>query len=160
MYKDLSAKKRPQVVGTLKVIDIESNESEPPQKLCKIEGNVGSTKKVTVKKEVESGKGQPSEVEIVTPKLIKKALPSDIENTMYCWKCTSIFDSIHDLQKHKKTCYVSKWLLCTNANCKKDFSQKSLMLQHYRSIHEGILTSAILVKKHSHLRKFSRIMLK
>ena len=77
MYKDPSVKKRPQVVGTLKVIDVESNESEPAQKLCKVEGNVGSTKKVTVKKEVESATAKPSKVEIVvTPKPVKKELPS------------------------------------------------------------------------------------
>ena len=126
------------MVGTLKVIAVESNESEPAQKLRKVEGNVGSTKKVTVKKEVESATAKPSKVEIVvTPKPVKKELPSDIENTMYSWKCNSTFDSIHDLHKHEKTCYVSKQFICTDANCKKDFSQKLLMLQHYRSIHKG-----------------------
>ena len=60
---------------------------------------------------------------------VKKELPDDLENTIYCTKCNSVFDNVKDLCVHEKGWYVCK--------CDKDFGQNSIMLQHYHSIHEG-----------------------
>ena len=68
---------------------------------------------------------------------VKKELPDNLENTIYCTKCNTVFDNVRDLHVHEKGCYAYKRFKCKHPKCDKDFSRNSIMLQHYRSIHEG-----------------------
>ena len=62
---------------------------------------------------------------------VKKELPDDLENTIYGTKCNSVFHNVKDLCVHEKGCYVCKRFKCKHPKCDKDFSQNSIMLQHY-----------------------------
>ena len=85
---------------------------------------------------MESAQGKDSEVEVVvTPKSVKSC--HQILRTQCIAGNVTQFLIASMICVNRRKLAVSKWFLCTDANCKKDFSQKSLMLQHYRSIHEG-----------------------
>ena len=68
------------------------------------------------------------------PKVKKEAPP---EGSISCLKCNSVFDTVDKLTKHEKGCYVKYSYECMDKKCTQTFSQKSLMNQHYWSMHMG-----------------------
>ena len=68
------------------------------------------------------------------PKVKKEAPP---EGSISCLKCNSVFDTVNQLTKHEKGCYVKYSYECMDKKCTQTFSQKSLMNQHYWSTHMG-----------------------
>ena len=102
----------------------------------------GSSKKIKLeitepeKKTLSRGRPKSGNVDDLHV-FVKKELPDDLENTIYCTKCNTVFDNVKDLCVHEKGCYVCKRFKCKHPKCDKDFSQNSIMLQHYCSIHEG-----------------------
>ena len=67
---------------------------------------------------------------------VKKEAPS--EDSIFCLKCNETFDSIEDLNAHAKSkCYTKYSYKCLDKKCKKTFSQKSNMQQHYYTVHLG-----------------------
>ena len=67
---------------------------------------------------------------------VKKEVPSD--DAIYCIKCNETFDSLDALNDHSKNkCYTRYSYNCLDKKCKKTFSQKSNMQQHYYTVHLG-----------------------
>ena len=67
---------------------------------------------------------------------VKKEVPSD--DDIYCIKCNEKFDSVDALNDHSKNkCYTRYSYNSLDKKCKKTFSQKSNMQQHYYTVHLG-----------------------
>ena len=64
---------------------------------------------------------------------VKKEVPSD--DAIYCIKCNDSVDALNDHSKNK--CYTRYSYNCLDKKCKKTFSQKSNMQQHYFTVHLG-----------------------
>ena len=120
-------------VGTGKLSDSgKRSNSDPCGSSKKIKLEITEPEKKTFSRgRPKSGNADDSHV------FVKKELPDDLENTIYCTKCNTVFDNVKDLCVHEKGCYVCKRFKCKHPKCDKDFSQNSIMLQHYCSIHEG-----------------------
>ena len=55
---------------------------------------------------------------------------------IFCTKCNKVFLSVDDLQKHEKSCYKGRRYNCFFQGCDKSFSQRSIMHQHYKGVHQ------------------------
>ena len=66
-------------------------------------------------------------------KKVVKPLPHGLQ--IYCMKCHEIFQSTDELTSHEKDCFKGRRYACSDNNCTKVFSQKSLMHQHYKAVH-------------------------
>ena len=56
-----------------------------------------------------------------TRKVKKEAPPED---SISCLKCNSVFDTVDQLNKHEKGCYVKYSYECIDKQCTQTFSQK------------------------------------
>ena len=60
-------------------------------------------------------------------------MPADTD--IFCNECNEVFKTTDGLAKHKKECFIGRHYPCSDSDCVKIFSQKSLMHQHYKVIH-------------------------
>ena len=55
---------------------------------------------------------------------------------IFCTKCDEIFQTVDELVSHEKTCYKGRRYPCTWPGCTHINSQKSLLHQHVKGVHE------------------------
>ena len=56
--------------------------------------------------------------------------------SIFCTKCDEIFQTVDELVSHEKTCYKGHRYPCTWPGCVHINSQKSLLRQHVKGVHE------------------------
>ena len=56
---------------------------------------------------------------------------------IFCTKCDEIFGTVDELVSHEKQCYKGRRYPCTWPGCKHTNSQKSLLRQHVKGVHEN-----------------------
>ena len=56
--------------------------------------------------------------------------------SIFCTKCDEIFQTVDELVSHEKTCYKGHRYPCTWPGCVHINSQKSLLCQHVKGVHE------------------------
>ena len=56
--------------------------------------------------------------------------------SIFCTKCDEIFQTVDELVSHEKTCYKGCRYPCTWPECAHINSQKSLLCQHVKGVHE------------------------
>ena len=57
--------------------------------------------------------------------------------SIFCNKCDQVFVTVDELVSHEKQCYKGRRYPCTWPGCKHINSQKSLLRQHIKGIHEN-----------------------
>ena len=72
------------------------------------------------------------------PRKAKGPKPKDPDG-LFCSKCFKGFSDSTQLEHHEQACFLGRCYPCPWPNCNHVNSQKSLMQQHYRSIHLGKL---------------------
>ena len=66
---------------------------------------------------------------------IKKELPEGSD--IYCSKCNEVFDTAQELEAHEKSCFKGKRYPCSHPGCDHVNSQKSLLREHVKGVHEN-----------------------
>ena len=57
--------------------------------------------------------------------------------SIFCTKCDQVFGTVDELASYKKQCYKGHQYPCTWPGCKHINSQKSLLRQHIKGVHEN-----------------------
>ena len=68
------------------------------------------------------------------PRTIRKAKPKNPDG-LFCSKCYEGFPDRASLDQYEQNCFLGRRYPCPWPGCKHINSQKSLMQQHYRSVH-------------------------
>ena len=89
------------------------------------------------------------------PKRVKGPKPKDSEG-LFCSKCYKGFPQITELENHEHNCFLGRCYPCPWPNCKHVNSQKSLMQQHYRSVHLGKAIHMQIMWQRVHIQKNKR----
>lgn len=70
------------------------------------------------------------------PIVKQEPVDPDDDDVIFCTKCNETFINTTDLKNHEKKCFTGRRYGCFFPGCDKSFSQRSIMHQHYKGVHQ------------------------
>ena len=109
---------------------MEAEEAAYRKELAKKQNALGEQRRVKPKREsVLSG--------VVMPQSNTGSQAGDENQLICCLKCKEVFQDVDELQLHEKKCFLGRRYPCKYPGCGHVNSQKSLLNEHIKGVHEN-----------------------